>query len=475
MAFHSLAFLAFLSIIYLVYWRFSRRMQNVLLLVGSYVFYGWWDWRFLSLISISSVLDYWAGLRVATEEGRGRRRAWLAVSLVGNLGLLFVFKYLEFGVHSLVLLLGSMGIEADLRVMNVILPVGISFYTFQTMSYTIDVYRRRMEPTRDAVAFLAFVAFFPQLVAGPIERASNLLPQFLRDRAFVAGRATDGLRQMLYGYFLKVLVADNLAMVVDPTYADPSANGWRLLAATYFFAIQIYCDFAGYSHVAIGCARLFGFDLMRNFAYPYFSRSPAEFWHRWHVSLSTWFRDYVYIPLGGSRGGPVRRRVNVLITFVISGLWHGAGFTYLAWGFIHGVLVALQWWNPGTRIEKPCEGRWLPRPRDAMAMLLTFHMVGLAWVFFRARDLAHAIGIIHRMAHDLLAVSAAEGLRDIPARYFLMVPMVLLIEWMQRNRSHGLDVARWPGFVRWTVYLGISTVILLKGRIESVPFIYFQF
>jgi D-alanyl-lipoteichoic acid acyltransferase DltB (MBOAT superfamily) len=353
-----------------------------------------------------------------------------------------------------------------------ILPVGISFYTFQTLSYTIDVYRKRIEPTDDPLAFFAFVAFFPQLVAGPIERGASLLPQFEKNRVFDASAAADGLRQMLWGFFLKVVIADNLSSVVDAAYADPNGvSGLELLLATYAFAFQIYGDFAGYSHIAIGCARLFGFNLMRNFAYPYFSRSLAEFWHRWHISLSSWFRDYVYVPLGGSRVSPLRRRLNVLVTFVVSGLWHGAGFTFIVWGFIHGLLVAAQWWKPHTKIDEPGGERWAPRFGDLLKMVVTFHIVCAGWVFFRANSLENAIAICRRVAlHPLPAPIEPNITMTVP-----LILAVVLVEWTQRRHPHALAIGRFGRPTRWLLYAATCLAIVAVGRVEAVPFIYFQF
>ncbi len=323
MLFNSVEFFLFLPVVFCLYWSLAPRAQNVLLLAASYLFYGSWDWRFLGLIILSSFTDYIAGEKIANGS---RPKAWLLLSLVVNLGALVVFKYLDFGIESLSELLMLFGVTPHLPTLRIVLPVGISFYTFQTLSYTIDIYFGKGKATNDPIAFFTFVAFFPQLVAGPIERATSLLPQFLTTRRFDASLAADGARQILYGMFLKVVIADNLAPIVDAAYGDPSnTSGLTLLLATYAFAFQIYGDFAGYSHIAIGCSRLFGVSLRRNFAYPYFSSNAREFWQRWHMSLSTWFRDYCYIPLGGNRCSVLRSKFNVFVTFLLSGLWHGAG------------------------------------------------------------------------------------------------------------------------------------------------------
>ena len=392
-----------------------------------------------------------------------------------NLGVLGIFKYLDFGVESFAQLLQVSGIPVNVRTLGIALPVGISFYTFQGLSYTIDIYRNRIKSEPDIVALFAFIAFFPQLIAGPIERAFNLLPQFRKDRRFDPSVAVDGCRQMLWGLFLKIVVADNLASYVDRVYADPyAAEGWPLLWATYFFALQIYCDFAGYSHIAIGCSRLFGIRLMRNFAYPYFSRSPAEFWHRWHISLSTWFRDYVYIPMGGNRVGWLRNKANILVTFAVSGLWHGAGVTFLFWGLLHGLLVAAQWWSPKTKLDEPCGKGTLPSVRDLMAMILVFHITCVAWVFFRADDLSAALHILGTILPGLAAHPFAVS--PVPLkRLFLAVGLLLLVEWIQRDRAHALDVGEMSMPARRVIYVACSLLIVLFGSMDVVPFIYFQF
>ena len=387
MVFDSIPFLIFMPVVFVLYWSLRRGPQNGVLLLASYIFYGWWDWRFLCLIAASSAVDYVAGLAISRGSNP---RAWLAASVGVNIGSLVVFKYLDFGIASMARILTTVGFEPHLETLGLILPVGISFYTFQTLSYTIDVYRREIKATQDVVAFFAFVGFFPQLVAGPIERARSLLPQFQRERKFNTPVSGDACLQILYGFLLKVVVADNLAVVVQQGFDyNATPSGGTVLLSTYAFAFQIYGDFAGYSHIAIGCAQLFGFSLTRNFAYPYFSRSPAEFWTRWHISLSTWFRDYVYIPLGGNRGGPKRRWLNVLVTFITSGLWHGAGFQFAAWGMYHGLLVAGQRRRDRSgRLDQPLGGSD-SKLRSLFSVIATFHLICVGWVFFRSAGLFH--------------------------------------------------------------------------------------
>ena len=341
MLFNSFTFVIFLPTVFLLYWfvfNKNLKLQNFFLLIVSYIFYGWWDWRFLSLIFISSMVDYIVGLSIYKTDDSSKRKRLLLISMFVNLGFLGFFKYYNFFADSLIDLFSNFSISLHPRTLNIILPVGISFYTFQTMSYTLDIYRKKMEPTNDIIAFFAFVSFFPQLVAGPIERAKNLLPQFMKKRKFDYETATDGLRQILWGLLKKIIIADSCAHVVDYIFANYQFyNGSVLLMGVIFFAFQIYGDFSGYSDIAIGSAKLFGFDLMRNFAYPYFSRNIAEFWRRWHISLSTWFRDYVYIPLGGSYVNKWKRIRNIIITFTVSGFWHGANWTFIFWGFLNGI------------------------------------------------------------------------------------------------------------------------------------------
>ncbi len=474
MLFNSFAFAVFLPIVFTLYWamrRFGVRAQNVIVLVASYVFYGWWDWRFLTLIVASSAVDFVVALRLDAATDSRVRRAWLGVSLAANLGALGLFKYYDFFAVSLVDAMASIGWELEARTLGLILPVGISFYTFQTLSYTLDVYRGHATTTRDPVAFFAFVSFFPQLVAGPIERARELLPQFLTDRRFDRSAASDGVRQALWGLFKKAVIADNLAPYVNGVFAAPDSHGSvTVVLGVAYFAIQIYCDFSGYSDIAIGVARLFGFRLSRNFAFPYFSRDIAEFWRRWHISLSTWFRDYLYVPLGGSRAGRAARVRNVMITFAASGLWHGANWTFLVWGVLHGVCFL-----PGILLKRipsrgiVAESRSFPRIGECRQMVLTFTVVCVGWVFFRSDSVSDAVALIERV----LALDVDGPIRGRGGLPYCAA--VLGIEWVQRREQHGLQVARLPVLVRWLVYWMIASAILLLGSTGHVPFIYFQF
>ena len=478
MLFNSIEFAIFLPLVFGLYWLLPRRnvpLQNFFLLLASYVFYGWWDWRFLSLILLSSMADFLVGLGLGAAQAQWKRRLLLGLSLVVNLGLLGFFKYFNFFAESFAEAFTLLGRPIDPARLYIILPVGISFYTFQTLSYSIDVYRRRMEPSKDVVAFFAFVAFFPQLVAGPIERASNLLPQFHTPRRFDYARAVDGSRQILWGLFKKIVIADNAA-----TYANYAFNnhadlsGSTLLLGAVFFALQIYGDFSGYSDIAIGTARLFGFSLMRNFAYPYFSRDIAEFWRRWHISLSTWFRDYVYIPLGGSRGGRGMQIRNVLVIFVVSGFWHGANWTFLVWGALNALyfLPLMLLGDNRAHTDTVAEGRLLPSVRETLQMGTTFLLTCFAWIFFRSPSLSDA--------GSYLAGIFSPSLFSTPELEWSVFPVIALVflavEWLQRDRQHALefDGMSFPSALRWTVYYGVTALILYFGG-DQQAFIYFQF
>ena len=404
MRFNSFEFLIFLPVVFLLYWHIfrGRRWQNLLIVVVSYVFYGWWDWRFLFLIAATSLSSFGSGLLLERYENHPRWRKLISGSnIIFNLAILGTFKYYNFFVENLeALLRATMGYQLDWVTLKVILPVGISFYTFQALSYTIDVYRRQLPATRDAVEFFAYISFFPQLVAGPIERATNLLPQFQQARHFDRGKAVDGLRQMLWGFTKKIVVADSCAVVVNEHWSEYAQfNGLTLFVLAMLFTFQIYCDFSGYSDIAIGSARLFGFNLMRNFNYPYFSRSIPEFWRRWHISLMSWFRDYVYIPLGGSRCSKWKTIRNIYVVWAVSGLWHAANWTYVSWGLFHATLLTIYLLlGINTKYkETVAHGRILPNVREVLQMVLTFSLVVVSRVFSRSEDMQQALGFMRRM------------------------------------------------------------------------------
>jgi len=395
MLFNSIDFAIFLPLVFILYWTISQRslsVQNMLIVCASYLFYGWWDYRFLALIALSTVVDFIVAKQLQKEERKQRRKQLLLISLIFNLGMLAFFKYFNFFIESWVDAWQMFGISMQTATLKIILPVGISFYTFQTLSYTIDVYRKKIEPTSNFIQFAAFVSFFPQLVAGPIERASHLLPQFKTKRVFKSEFAISGFYLIIWGLFKKVVVADNCAFFVNQIF-DGAGNytSMELLLGAILFGFQIYGDFSGYSDIAIGVARLFGFSLMTNFSFPYFSRDIAEFWRRWHISLSTWFRDYVYIPLGGSQGSIWMKLRNVSIVFLVSGFWHGANWTFIIWGAIHAVLfLPLLVANKNRTYINNTRIAWSQLPN----IVVTFLLVSLAWIFFRADTVAIAFTFI---------------------------------------------------------------------------------
>lgn len=480
MLFNSYEFLVFFPIVFIIYWfvfQSNLKAQNAFVLIASYVFYGWWDWRFLGLIAFSSLVDYVAAIRIQQSNSDTQRKYWLGFSLAVNLGMLGYFKYFNFFIDSAIQLMQATGIQANPFSLQIILPVGISFYTFQTMSYTIDVYRGKMEATKDPIAFFAYVSFFPQLVAGPIERASNLLPQFFGKRGFDYALAMDGLRQILWGLFMKVVIADNCATFVNIAFDNPQSQpASNLLIGAVFFSFQIYGDFGGYSNIAIGTGKLLGFRLMQNFAFPYFSRDIAEFWRRWHISLSTWFRDYVYIPLGGSKGSKYQSLRNIFIIFLVSGFWHGANWTFVVWGGIHAALFIPLYLFGKNRIHIGivAQNSVLPSFYEFGQMLVTFTLVTLAWVFFRSPDISSAMGYIH----GLFGISMFQKPQmDIRVYLFLIWVLVFLIlEWAGRREEFAIQkmAFRKPALVRYGLYYGLVMAVFLFAKKEQ-EFIYFQF
>lgn len=480
MLFNSLEFLIFLPIVFLLYWFVfrGRRWQNLLVVVASYVFYGWWDWRFLLLIALTSLCSFGSGLLLEHYEGQRRKqKAVSAANIVLNLGILGVFKYYNFFIENLDALFGTIGWHLDWATMNIILPVGISFYTFQALSYTIDVYQKKLPATHDIVEFFAYISFFPQLVAGPIERATNLLPQFQQKREFDYAKAVDGMRQMLWGFLKKMVVADNCATVVNDYYGQYSElPGATLLLLGILFTIQVYCDFSGYSDIAIGCARLFGFNLMRNFNTPFFSRSVPEFWRRWHISLTSWFRDYVFFPLGGSRCSRWKTIRNVYIVWGISGLWHGANWTFVCWGLIHAtLLVAYTLLGINTKYNhEVAYGRYLPSIKETLQMALTFLLFAVSMIIFRAENMTQAVGYLTAMVTNQFFDATMLQWKQ-PLCFALLL---LSVEWLQRDKQHALqftDIKPFKyRFVRWSVYYVILLVIF-KYAGSSQTFVYFQF
>ncbi len=481
MLFNSFDFALFLPIALLLYWYVvgkNLKLQNLLIVIASYIFYGWWDWRFLSLIVFSTLVDYTVGVLLSKEEKALKRKLLLWTSIGVNLGFLGFFKYYNFFLDNFVSAFSFFGMEINANSLNIILPVGISFYTFQTLSYTIDVYKRKLEPTQDIVAFAAFVSFFPQLVAGPIERATNLLPQFYKKRSFDKLKAFDGLRQILWGLFKKVVIADNCAQYANEIFNNSADHdGSTLVLGALMFTFQIYGDFSGYSDIAIGTARLFGFNLMQNFAFPYFSRDISEFWRRWHISLSTWFRDYVYIPLGGSRGGLWMKIRNTFIIFVVSGFWHGANWTFIAWGALNAIyfLPVLLTNNNRKNLNVVAEGEYLPSLKEATLMLSTFCLTVIAWIFFRAENMGHAMDYLS----EIFSGSIVNPIENPPIGLFFILLYFIVVEWFNRHKQHGLQQGQtslqaYKLLDRVLIFITFWMIVLWHSSNE-VEFIYFQF
>ncbi|MDR0603733.1 MAG: MBOAT family protein [Bacteroidales bacterium] len=488
MLFNSITFAIFLPVVFLLYWFiFNRnlRLQNFFIVVVSYVFYGWWDWRFLILIAFTSLCSWSSGILMRYIDNKISTLPpfvtckFISISnIILNLGILGLFKYYNFFVENFVSAFASVGIHLQATTLYIILPVGISFYTFQALSYSIDVYQKKIEPTKDIVSFFAFVSFFPQLVAGPIERATNLLPQFCRQRTFDYEKAVDGLRQILWGLFKKIVIADNCAIYVNhvfETYQEQS--GSVLLLGAIFFAFQIYGDFSGYSDIAIGSARLFGFNLMRNFNFPYFSRDIAEFWRRWHISLTTWFRDYVYIPLGGSRVSKEKVIRNTFIIFLVSGFWHGANWTFITWGFYHAVLfLPLILWNKNRKyINSVTENKRFPAIKELVQMGITFALIVFGWIFFRAENITQAWMYFSKIfSFSLFAVPQIMIKRMLMTLF--LVTVFLLIEWSGRKNQYAIENLSFikKRYLRWGFYYALTSVIICFSG-EEQEFIYFQF
>ena len=538
MLFNSIEYLFFLPIVFLIYWAIGYakidgllqlKMQNAFVVVASYIFYGWWDWRFLILIAFTSLCSYASGILIergkqkhgiqqspnsdsssidpqsACEQAPGQTtaqscaadtlpdtsqkhasltksikninsaKAWMITNIVINLGILATFKYYDFFVSEFGALFG---VSTDSLLLRIILPVGISFYTFQALSYSIDVYRGKIEPTKDIIAFLAFIAFFPQLVAGPIERATNLLSQFLQNRKFTYEQGVDGMRQILWGLFKKIVVADNCATYVDQVWAAyDTQTGSTLLLAAVLFAFQIYGDFSGYSDMAIGTAKLFGIKLMRNFNNPYFSRDIAEFWRRWHISLTTWFRDYVYVPLGGSRVNKQITMRNTCIVFLLCGLWHGANWTFIAWGVYHALLfLPLILLGRKRKYTNPvAEGLLLPTWKECVQIFCTFFLVVLGWIIFRAETVSQSWEILRQMCSHSLWTMPYIGSRSMIIVTVFAIAFMMLVEWVQREEQHGLALSSLCSrTMRYTVYL-LLIAMMLWNTGSGAEFIYFQF
>ena len=481
MLFNSSSFAIFLPIVFTLYWFFtnkSLKIQNLLLLAASFYFYSCWDWRFVFLLLFSIVLDYFSGIKMENSKNDNERKFWLWLSIGINLGFLGFFKYYNFFAESFAEMLQNFGLQVNPWTLKVILPVGISFYTFHGLSYVLDIYFKRIKAERNFVEYAVFVSFFPLLVAGPIERATHLLPQIKVKREFSYEKAVDGMRQILWGLFKKMVIADNCAVFANQIFANSAtASGSELVLGALFFTFQIYGDFSGYSDIALGTARLFGIDLLRNFAFPYFSRDIAEFWRRWHISLSSWFRDYLYIPLGGSKGGNWMRIRNTFAIFLVSGFWHGANWTFIIWGFLNALFImpSIILKTNRNNLEIVAMNKLIPSLRDVFNILLTFSLTVFAWIFFRAESVHHAIeyivGIFNASLFTIPDVKTAAYAT------LILIAFFMLIEWIGREHQFALQdfLVKKPRFIRWLFYGFIILLIGLFLQTHETPFIYFQF
>jgi len=476
MLFNSLQFGVFFITVYILYLVLNHKWQNRMLLVASYIFYGFWDVRFLSLIFISTVLDYVCGLKIYESEDIRRKKLFLFLSICGNLLILGFFKYFNFFASNLQILLGNFGFSIQPRFLSIILPVGISFYTLQTMSYAIDIYRGKMRPTRKFFDFALFVAFFPQLVAGPIERARHLLPQMLSPRKVDLDKFYKGCYLIFWGLFQKVFVADNLALIVDPVFAaGPPYSGVKIILASYAFAFQIFCDFAGYSNIARGLGKCMGFDIMINFNIPYFATNPREFWQRWHISLSSWLRDYLYIPLGGNRNGRLNTYRNIAITMFLGGLWHGAKWTFIAWGMYQAMLLIVY------RLFQPLLTK-IPTPKNIIIariwfiarVLFFFQLMSLGWLIFRAESIRQAFAILQSLVFSFSAIDFAGLQPDFYKLAFYSI-LLLIVQYFQFRKNDLLVVLKWPALIRTFLYVIIFYSIVIFGVNNAQYFFYFQF
>jgi len=482
MLFNSLSFALFLPIVFIIYWfatKNNHRYQNMLLLVSSYFFYACWDWRFLFLLVFSTLLDFFTGSKIYDASTRRSKLFWLWLSVGINLGFLGVFKYYNFFVQSLIDAFSNFGISINFATLHVILPVGISFYTFHGLSYVIDIYNDKIKPERNFITYSVFVSFFPLLVAGPIERATHLLPQIIRSRAFDYEKAILGLRQILWGLFKKIVIADNCAQFANIIFNNSDQySGSTLFIGALFFTFQIYGDFSGYSDIALGTAKLFGIDLLRNFAYPYFSRDIAEFWRRWHISLSSWFRDYVYFPLGGSRGSIGQKIRNTFIIFILSGFWHGANWTFVVWGALNAAffLPLLITNNNRSNIEIVAVGKYFPSVKELVQILFTFTLTVFAWIFFRSENITQALQIVTEIfSVSFFEIPYFQSISEsIPVIFLLF--FFILIEWIGREQQFAIEVfaCNWKApFRDLFYYLLIFLIFWFAGKQEE--FIYFQF
>lgn len=482
MLFNSLDFAYFLPIVFALYWLLnskSLQLQNMLLLIASYYFYASWNWHFLFLLMFSTVLDYYTGLKMCEAPNKKSRKFWFLLSVIINAGFLGVFKYYNFFITSFADSILFLGYHINPTLLHVILPVGISFYTFHGLSYVIDIYNGKIKAEKNFVDYAVFVSFFPLLVAGPIERATHLLPQIKKKRSFDYHVAVNGLRQILWGLFKKIVIADGCAEYANEIFNNSAGyNGSTLVMGALFFTFQIYGDFSGYSDIALGTARLFGIDLLRNFAFPYFSRDIAEFWRRWHISLSSWFRDYLYFPLGGSRGNTWVKMRNTFIIFIVSGFWHGANWTFIVWGALNALyfMPLLLTKNNRNHLDIIAQGKLFPTFKEFVSMMMTFGLTIIAWIFFRANNLTHALKILSVIfSKSLLKAPKFEGLQR-SYLCLLLVAFFLVIEWLGREHQYALASfgLKWKRPIRWGFYFVlIAMMFVFTGKVQQ--FIYFQF
>jgi len=478
MLFNTISFALFLPIVFIFYWFVANKnlkLQNILLLLSSYFFYACWDWRFLFLLIFSTLLDYYTGLKMCDSQNKTQKKFWFILSVSINLGFLGIFKYYNFFIDSFLGLISNFGFKMNPYTLNIILPVGISFYTFHGLSYVIDIYKDRIKAEKNFIDYSVFVSFFPLLVAGPIERATHLLPQIQKKRTFDYAIAIDGLRQILWGLFKKVVIADQCATYANQIFNNSAdQSGSNLVLGALFFAFQIYGDFSGYSDIAIGTARLFGIDLLKNFAFPYFSRDIAEFWRRWHISLSTWFRDYLYIPLGGSKGGTWIKVRNTFIIFLVSGFWHGANWTFLIWGFLNALYImpSIIFNTHRKNLDTVAQGKLLPNFKELFLMMLTFSLTVFAWIFFRAQNVTHALSYISGIFTKSLFTMPTVT----PLVLFALIGLFIIIEWIGRQNQYAIAHfgLSWPKPLRWSFYYLIIAAIFYFNGVEQ-QFIYFQF
>jgi alginate O-acetyltransferase complex protein AlgI len=483
MLFNSIHFAFFLPIVFFLYWSVSKQKlgyQNSILLVASYFFYACWDWRFLFLLIFSTLLDYFSGIKIFEAKSQRTKKIWLWLSIGINLGFLGIFKYYNFFAQSFADGLSLMGIDTNIKSLQVILPVGISFYTFHGLSYVIDLYKHKIKPERNIIHYSLFVSFFPLLVAGPIERATHLLPQIIKKRTFNYSKAVDGLRQILWGLFKKIVIADNCAEYANYIFNNSSnLSGSTLALGALFFTIQIYGDFSGYSDIAIGTARLFGIELLRNFAFPYFSRNIAEFWRRWHISLTSWFKDYLYIPLGGSKGGKLKTIRNTVIVFLISGFWHGANWTFLVWGLLNAfyILPSIVFNTQRQHLDIVDKGKLLPSIRNLIAISFTFGLTVLAWIFFRANHVEHALNYVSELFSNSLFTLPEFPKMKKSVLIILLTFFFLLIEWVGREGTYAIEYFGYSKnkFYRRGFYLLIGLMLFIFGNFNETEFIYFAF